>query len=91
MTVLCELTADIYHLNSKPSFGRTRNPHLYLNNNAPNWSEQLPFPLEIQTAQILLEKLITDSSADRRTYKKSSSIKNEPTHWHKQLQLIRTV
>lgn len=89
--VLCELTADIYHLILNHHLDEQENSILYLNDNAPNWSEQLPFPLEEQTAQTLLEKLITDSSADRRTYKKSSSIKNEPTHWHEQLQLIRTI
>lgn len=90
-TVLCELTEDIYRLIINHHLDEQDNPILYLNDNAPNWSEQLPFPLEAQTAQTLLEKLITDSSAVRRTYKKSPTPKHEPTHWHEQLQLIRTV
>lgn len=89
--VLCELTADIYHLIVNHHLDEQDNPILYLNDNAPNWSEQLPFPLEMQTAQTLLEKLITDSSTVRRKYKKSTKDKPEPIYWHEQLQLIRTV
>lgn len=89
--VLCELTTDIYHLIVNHHLDEHSNPILYLNDNAPNWSKQLPFPLEAQTAQTLLEKLITDSSVVRRKYKKSPKEKPEPTHWHEQLQLIRTI
>lgn len=89
ITILIELTEDIYQLVVNHHLDEQNDPILYLNHNVPNWYEQLPFPLEAKTAQTLLKKLIQESSALRRTYHKSPKNQSTATHWHETITLSR--
>lgn len=89
--VLIDLTEDIHRLVTMHSLHQKDNPIEYLNEYATNWKDDLPFPLETETAQDLLTNLILESTREVKAYQNNSSQLEKQSDWNQYIFLKRTI
>lgn len=93
--LLCQLTKDIYALLETYHLDEKDDPIDYLTRQKPDWRDELPFPLDEQSAQDLLKKLITESSKERKHHQSTKKTKEDTVsiqdEWQKNIRLHRTI